>query len=160
MEISTSKLNEFQNVLSGNPPTTSPDDAIQQLRIRRSNDDPSTTPPDDTTKQFIIMISRFTVWHVALLDLFDNPPEWFIRRRKPLPTIFTITSSLSQVMCEAYPELKQKDAFYNQVWKELNDNRLIDTPGFQTMMTSNGWKFSRTTELGKNFLKFIKEYVI
>lgn len=55
---------------------------------------------------FLNFISTFTVWHIKILKLFDNPENWFKKNGKSLPNY--MAAGLSNVFEEAYPELKRK----------------------------------------------------
>lgn len=114
--------------------------------------------PDESERQmFIHLIDQFTPWHLKLLDFFDDPPKWFDRHGRKQPN-YGITSALSTVIEEAYPELKPRQPFYEQVCDELDASGLCKiSKSLKTMMSADGWKSSRTSERGKAFLRFIQD---
>ncbi|MFO0809310.1 MAG: hypothetical protein U0746_11840 [Gemmataceae bacterium] len=110
--------------------------------------------PDDSLQlMFVGMVDRFTEWHLRVLKFLADPPQWFASRDRQFPVF--MTSSLSHILTEAYPELKDRRDFYDQVAKELLDCGLLNTDGLHAMMSANGAAVSRTTDLGNRFLKFV-----
>jgi hypothetical protein len=103
---------------------------------------------------FISWIGEFTEWHVRLLRLFDDPGAWFRDHQKAIPNLST--GALSDVLEAAYPELTGRRDFYDQVWRELNARGLVSTDGLHTGMTGSGLSASRTSELGKQFMSFVR----
>ena len=67
---------------------------------------------------FLNFISTFTVWHIKILKLFDNPEEWFNKNGKSLPNY--MAAGLSNVLEEAYPELSRKRELYDLIWDDLS----------------------------------------
>ncbi len=104
---------------------------------------------------FLNFISTFTVWHIKILKLFDNPEEWFNKNGKSLPNY--MAAGLSNVLEEAYPELSRKRELYDLIWDDLSRASLHKTSGLHTTMTGSGLLVPRTTTFGKEFLKFITE---
>lgn len=113
-------------------------------------------PPDESLHQmFQSWADRFTVWHLRLLAFFDDPKGWFAARGRKFPDF--MTSSLGNVLTEAYPELKDQRPFYDLIAKDLWNNGLMNTDGLHAMMSANGAGASRTSDIGKQFLRFITE---
>lgn len=104
---------------------------------------------------FLNFISDFTVWHIKILKLFDNPKEWFEKREIKVPDYFS--GGLSNLLIDAYPELKERRDFYDLIWSDLNRAGLNNTSELHGMMTGSGLLSNRTSEFGKRFLKFITE---
>ena len=102
---------------------------------------------------FLKFISDFTVWHIKILKLFDDPTEWFENNNKPVPSF--MSAGLSSILDIAYPELKGRRQFYDLIWDDLERAGLHKTSGLHTMMTGSGLMASRTTDFGKKFLNFI-----
>ena len=65
--------------------------------------------------------------------------------------------SLSQILTSAYPELQNQRAFYDLVSKDLWNNGLMNTDGLHAMMSASGTGASRSSDIGKQFLRFITE---
>jgi hypothetical protein len=62
---------------------------------------------------FLAWVDRFTVWHLRILAFLDDPKGWFAARNRPFPAF--MTSSLGNVLTEAYPELKDQRSFYDLI---------------------------------------------
>lgn len=113
--------------------------------------------PDESRRQmFLHLIDTFTVWHLRLLHLFDDPPAWFKQRGREGPQ-FGISGSLRQVLEMTYPELKGERDFYDQLWRGLHAAGLVNTDSLHAMMSQRGWESQRTTDFGRRFLVFIDE---
>lgn len=113
--------------------------------------------PDEAQRQmFLNMVDAFTPWHLRILALFDNPMTWFKRAGRQPPS-FSFSSSLQQLLEIAFPELRDQRDFYDQVWKDLNDRGVVNTPGLRTMMSATGAFEERTTPFGRAFMAFISE---
>lgn len=113
--------------------------------------------PEQSLQQiFLSYIDVFTVWHLRLLNLFQNPPEWAQLNNHQFPSN-RMTSSLSVILTSAFPELGENRPMYDQIWNELYSRGLVNTEGLHTMMTPQGALESRVTELGMKFLLFIGE---
>ena len=104
---------------------------------------------------FLNLISDYTVWHVKILKLFDNPTNWFEKNSLTVPNF--MSASLSSILEIAFPELKGKTDFYNLIWDDLHRAGLHKTGGLQTMMSSSGLMVARTSDFGKRFLDFIEK---
>jgi hypothetical protein len=111
--------------------------------------------PDDSLQQiFLGLVDRFTEWHLRLLALFADPPAWYKKQNRKFPD-YQFTSSLDQLVTDAFPELKQRRQLYDQIAKDLYDSGLMNTSGLHVMMSGSGAAVSRTTEMGLQLLKFI-----
>jgi hypothetical protein len=104
-------------------------------------------------QMFLKLVSDFTIWHIKILKLFDNPTEWFSSNELTAPS-FT-AAGLSSILEIAYPELKGRREFYDLIWSELKRAGLHRTSGLHSTMTGSGLMISRTTDFGKKFLAFI-----
>ena len=134
---------------------TSEKDKIEYFKNVILNSAVEETPNITEVQIFINFISTFTVWHIKILKLFDNPEEWFRVNGKNLPNY--MAAGLSNVLEEAYPELSRKRELYDLIWDDLSRAILHNTSGLHTTMTASGLMVSRTTTFGKAFLKFITE---
>lgn len=112
------------------------------------------TPELAEIQIFLHLVESFTVWHIKLLVLFDNPKEWLITNGITPPEL--MMGSMFSVVDEAYPELKPKQKFCNLVWSDLYRAGLVNTDSLSGMMSGNGIYAKRTTEFGDKFLDFIK----
>lgn len=134
---------------------TSEQEKIEYLRNAIVNTALGDTPDQSLTKMFLNLIDEFTVWHIRILTLFDDPQSWYIESGKELPKL--LIGTLSSVLTEAYPELKSKTDFCNLIWDDLNRAGLHQSGSLQTMMSGNGVLESRTTVFGKQFLEYISK---
>ncbi|HEY5370509.1 MAG TPA: hypothetical protein VIJ75_16110 [Hanamia sp.] len=112
--------------------------------------------PNLTISQiFLNLIDNFTTWHIKVLHLFDNPTEWFRINNKSLPNY--MAASLTSVVIDAFPTLKGQGELLNLIWFDLKRAGLHNTSDLGTTMSGNGLLAERTTDLGKQFLKYISQ---
>lgn len=112
-------------------------------------------PPDESRQQmFVEWIDSLTVWHLRIFLLLANPQQWFKDNKRQPPEYF-MTSSLSGLLTNAYPELGNQRPLYDQIGKDLFNRGLIGIGEFHTTMSASGAFGNRATELGKQFLAFI-----
>lgn len=102
---------------------------------------------------FLNFISTFTVWHIKILKLFDNPKDWFAKNEKTVPNY--MSAGLSNILEIAYPEFEGKRDLYDLIWDDLHRAGLHKTSGLHTMMTGSGLLERRTSPFGREFLDFI-----
>jgi len=113
-------------------------------------------PEQSIQQMFLGYVDALTVWHLRILDLFNDPPGWFKRNAKEVPHR-DLASSLAQTLEEAYPELRGRRAFFEVVWADLLARSLVNTQTLFTTMTPQGTLTSRTTDMGRRFVAFISE---
>lgn len=106
-------------------------------------------------QMFLSWADRFTAWHLRVLAFFDDPKAWFTSRGRQFP--LQMMGSLSQALIAAFPELQNQRAFTDLIAKDLWNAGLINTDGLYTVMTASGTEASRTTDIGKQFLRFVTE---
>ena len=111
---------------------------------------------DNLQHMFLMFIDSFTEWHLRILILLDNPVQ--VLQDKCLSTDFGM-GNLSTVLKTTYPELIGREEFYKQIMKDLYNRSLVNTKdeALNTTMSGSGIVASRTTEFGKQFIKFIKK---
>jgi len=113
-------------------------------------------PPDESLRLFFLsLVDQFTVWHLRLLKLFQDPKGWAKEHNCNYGS--TLMGGLSSILEIAYPELRNRRDFYDQIWKDLYLKGLVNTESLHTTMTAIGLMAKRTTDLGDYFLKFIEE---
>jgi hypothetical protein len=95
----------------------------------------------------------FTVWHIRLLHLYQNPEKWEKDNNKQFERLYA--GGASHVLESAYPELKPRRDFYDQIWKDLYQKGLVTSDSLHSMMTGGGIFEKRTTKLGDELLNFI-----
>ena len=115
-------------------------------------------PPEQSLQQiFLNLIDSFTVWHLRILKLFDNPLEWARENEHQFAEVVISGSLARNILESAFPDLLGKRAMYDQIWQDLYQKGLVNTDGLQTMMTSQGLLAKRTSDLGTQFLRFVEE---
>lgn len=111
-------------------------------------------PDADLQLMFLEFVDTLTTWHIRTLQLFHDPEAWEKQHGKHLRRP-SISSSLSQLLYDAYPELHAMDDFSRLLAKDLYARGLLNTDHINTMMTADGAFQSSSTEIGKQFLRFI-----
>jgi hypothetical protein len=102
---------------------------------------------------FLNLINAFTIWHIRLLHLFDNPRIWFQKNEKNPPNL--AMGGLSNVIFTAYPDIDVNLDLLDLIWNDLKSAGLQNSAGLRTSMSGSGIMEGRLTDLGKLFLKFI-----
>lgn len=110
--------------------------------------------PDKTFSQiFLNQLDSFTVWHIKTLDFIDNPRQWFSKANRTPPNY--MGGSISAVIMDAFPELKNQDDLLDLIWNDLKTAGFHRTGDIKTGMSGDGVLSERTTTLGKEFIRFI-----
>ncbi len=113
--------------------------------------------PDESRRQiFVNWVETLTVWHLKMLKLFADPPAWYHASKRPPPR-FAISGSLSALLIDAYPELRDQRDLYDKLAKDLHGEGLLNTSSLHTMMSGSGPLERRATELGRQFLAFVSD---
>lgn len=113
-------------------------------------------PPDESLRLvFLSLVDQFTVWHLRLLKLFQDPEGWARKHNHDYGSIYA--GGLSLILESAYPELRGRRDFYDQLWRDLYLRGLVNTDTLHGMTTVSGLMAKRTTDLGDRFLAFIEE---
>lgn len=113
--------------------------------------------PDKTKSQiFLNFVDTFTVWHLTILTFFNNPRAWF-EKNGQTPLNLTIGSMFS-VLKSAFPSLVGQDELVDLIWNDLHNTGLHNSSGLKAMVSGDGALAERTTQLGKEFIRFISEH--
>lgn len=113
--------------------------------------------PDKTKSQiFLNLVDTFTVWHIKILDFFDNPKLWFEKSGQTPPNL--MMGSMFSVLKKAFPMLVGQDELVDVIWNDLHDAGFHQSSGLKTTMTGDGILAERTSQLGKEFMHFISEH--
>jgi len=134
---------------------TSEAEKIEYFRNALLNTALGDSPDQSETQIFLNLLDGYSVWHIRLLKLFDNPTHWFETHNLEVPTNI-MGGGLKIILEIAFPELKGRSDFYNLVWEDLSRAGLHNTSSLGGMMTSGGLMQNRTTDFGKKFLEFIE----
>jgi hypothetical protein len=132
---------------------TANEEKQEALRNAVRNSALGNCPDDELQQMFIGWVDELGVWHLRLLKLFQDPMSWgtshgidFSRRS---------VGALEDVLKIAYPELKERRSFYDQVWRDLHQRGLVSTDGLHSMISAGALR-GRTTDMGNQFLRFIE----
>lgn len=98
---------------------------------------------------FFRWIDSLSPLHLRMLKFFQAP--------NPQPGLSM--GGLSSVLEHNMPELRGQRHIYDQVWKDLYANGLVNTDSLHVMMSGNGLVQKRTSELGDAFIRFIADPV-
>ena len=104
-------------------------------------------------QMFLNWLDVFTVWHLRLIQLYQNPEKWEKENNRQFERLYA--GAADHVLESAYPELKNRRDFYDQIWKDLFQKGLVNNDSLHGMMTGRGIFEKRTTDLGDKFLGFI-----
>ncbi len=111
-------------------------------------------PPEESIQQiFLNLVDTFTVWHLRILRLFDEPKRWFTENGRQPPQF--PGGSLSVVLIAAFPELHGRRYFNDLIVKDLYSTGLLNVDSLYAIMSGGGSMAGRSTDLGKQFLNFI-----
>jgi hypothetical protein len=112
-------------------------------------------PPEESIQQiFLNYVDTFTVWHLRILRLFDDPKRWF--KENGRQSEFSV-GSLSVVLIAAFPELDGRRYFNDLIVKDLYSTGLLGVETLYTMMSGSGLLAGRSTDIGKKFINFITQ---
>ena len=132
---------------------TSHEEKLEALRNAVVNTALSTPIRESLQQIFIQWVDELTADHIRFLELFRDPPGWFSRHGKTPPQ-FAISSSLSQLLEHALPDIAKDRQYYNLIAADLEAKRLF-SGGMHTMMSVSGAWSKRTTDLGDQFIDYV-----
>jgi hypothetical protein len=125
---------------------THQDEKLEALRNAILNVVSRNAPDEALQLVFLNLVDTFTDWHIRILRLFQSPPQ-----QENL-----MSGALSQVLENAFPELRGQRDFYDSVWRDLYLRSLVGTENLHAMGTGTGLGQKRTTKIGDKFLAFIE----
>ena len=99
------------------------------------------------------LLERFTATHLGLLALMHSPANWRRDDGRPLPLI--TSGDASVVVLAAFDDAQRLWPLYEQAWSDLYTAGLVKTPKIGNGAEGPLMQISRTTDIGKEFLKFI-----
>lgn len=129
-------------------------DKIEALRNAVLNSALPNAPEDDIQLMFLGFVDDLTSWHLKILAFLDNPIEELQRHEVSHTNI--VAGALSTLLTRRFPKIVERRDFYDHIIKDLYLKGLSSTENVHVMMTSDGLSARRTTDLGSQFLSFIK----
>lgn len=132
---------------------TSEKEKIKAFRNAILNTATGDSPEKTVCQIFLNQLDSFTVWHIKILNFIDSPRQWFKKFNKIPPSY--MAGSISLVLEEAFPELKNQEALLEIIWNDLMRAGFHKTSGLRTIMSEDGILNDRTTTFGKEFKAFI-----
>lgn len=112
-------------------------------------------PPEESLQKiFLSFVDTFTVWHLKILDLF-NDPQGYLEKHRIKFSDYSM-GAMSHLVENTFPELKGRRDLYDLIWKDLYSRALVNTEHLHVMMTGSGIVAKRTTEIARLFLNYIK----
>ncbi|MGQ0791736.1 MAG: hypothetical protein ACT4NJ_05885 [Nitrosopumilaceae archaeon] len=112
------------------------------------------SPDEDLQLMFLNAIDSFTSWHLKILDYFRDPQHWFNSKNIPYEEVM---GDASYGLLKAFPELENKREFYGQIVSELASYGYLQKGSYlNVMMSSSGVYSKRTSDIGDQFLNYIR----
>lgn len=107
---------------------------------------------------FFNYINEFSVLHIKLLKFFNNPEENILKENIHIDDMY-FSSSLIEILLQCHLAHQNEEPLIIPLVDSLYSYGLIniEPQSLKTQMTSSGLVASRTTPLGKDFLKFISD---
>lgn len=128
---------------------------LEALRNAVLNSALGHAPEEDLQLMFLDFVDTFTPWHMKVLAFFNGPETYSQSTGIKMGSVSM--GSPTALLEKTFSELRPQREFYDQILNDLYLRGLVNTTkeSFHTMMTTQGIYASRTTEMGKLFIKFI-----
>jgi len=133
----------------------SQEEKLQALRNAVLNSALPNPPEESIQQMFINFVDTLTSWHLKLLDLVKDPEVWAKRHGHTFPNL--MAGGFSTIIESAFPELRGRRDFYDQLGKDLTYRGLASTDNFHVTTTGRALTQKRTTGMGDSFMKFISD---
>lgn len=130
------------------------EEKVDALRNAVLNSALDKSPGESEEQMFLNLVDRFTVWHLRILKVFQDPNAWAEEQEIDYGNV--TMGSISTILEKALPKMKGHKELYNQIWQDLNEAGLFNTDSTATTMSRRGMVASRTTDMGDRFLEFIE----
>lgn len=111
------------------------------------------TIEENTQLIFLNLVDVFTPWHLKILQVLNDPLNW--NQQNEISINYSSMSTIQTFIETSFPELKEKKEFCNKIIKDLYSEGLISIDSIKVMMSTGGILQSRTTKLGKDFIRYI-----
>lgn len=102
---------------------------------------------------FVAFVNDFTAWHLRLLQFADDPVYWTDKFNYQFGGM--VAGKLTDLIEHVYENLRDRREFCNQVWRDLFSRGLVSIDKLDAPMYKQDLLLPRTTQFGKQFLKFI-----
>jgi hypothetical protein len=100
---------------------------------------------------FLRFVDELTVSHIRVLTILNDPRAAIAKTRKELRAV----GPLSLVIFHCLPELQRQGVLCLQVCRDLEARGLLQDGSLTVTMSIPGELVPRTTDFGKEFLRFI-----
>jgi hypothetical protein len=110
-------------------------------------------PDEVKTRIFVRVIDSLTGWHLKVLYFINNPKRCFTDLNKPIPEYYQ--TSIFSVLKHVYPEFSDQDDLIDIIWSDLHSAGFHRSGSIKSGMSGDGVLSERTTDLGKEFMRFI-----
>jgi hypothetical protein len=74
---------------------------------------------------FLAFIDDCTVWHLKMLLFFSDPTSWIQTNDVRVPNMSM--GGRGTLLEHAFPELRGRRSFYDQVWKDLYQRGMVNS---------------------------------
>lgn len=105
-------------------------------------------------KLFLQFLDAFTEWHIRFIKLFDEPRRYMQANKVNLGNLYM--GGITNLIEASFPQLKGQEEFSDAIWNELYGRKIFNTSSIHGTMSLDGIISRRTTELGREFLRFIE----
>ncbi len=135
---------------------THQEEKLKALRNALLNIAIGRAPDEDQQAMFLSYLETLTSWHIRMLKFFDAPLR--LAAERGIRTDYSFVGALAHPLEEAYPELRGRRDFYDQITRDLRARGFLnsDDDVLHVMMTGARLGAKRTTEIADQFLAFIQ----
>jgi hypothetical protein len=127
------KLDALRNAVINSALPGAPDEIIQTL--------------------FLNFIDSCTLWHLALLRLYQGPVNWARERKHEFPKV--VLGGLSNIIESAYPGMRGRQEVFRIVWQDLFRYGFFTADWSSGTASFSGLVAKMTTKLGDDFIAYI-----
>jgi hypothetical protein len=105
-------------------------------------------------QMFINYVDSFTVWHIKILDLVNDPKGWAEKNNYKFKD--DQDTRIIDILEDAFPKFRGGRDFYKQFWKDLQFRSLVTVEDVQSEATDETLH-KHITLPGKDFFIYIAE---
>ena len=132
---------------------THQEDKISALRNAVLNSVAPDAPDADTQAIILNLVDRYTVSHLRLLTLWNDPPAWFARQGLAPPQA-AMAGSRTQTVEAGLREMKGRQEFYLRIASDLAAAGML-TASLSGNVSASALMDRLTTGFGRQFVEFI-----